>query len=124
MFGIFRNDYNEDSNLEFVNPIDLRELHVVVKQSLSNDVQDTQPLCRREKETNWVRSKIQDHQNKSLTEQVSVHSYRGEDETLGPRIGHLNLLQCSHYCLHFGGVASLTNTGGGKLSYSVICVWL
>lgn len=45
-------------NLEFVNPIDLRELHVVVKQGLSNDVQDTEPLSRREKETNWVRSKL------------------------------------------------------------------
>lgn len=58
MLSIFRNGYNEDSNLEFVNPIDLRELHVVVKQGLSDDVQDTQPLRRREKETNWVRSKV------------------------------------------------------------------
>lgn len=40
-----------------------------------------------------------------------VYSYRGEDETLGPRISHLNLLQCSHYCLHFGGMASLRTTG-------------
>lgn len=40
-----------------------------------------------------------------------VYSYRGEDETLGPRISHLNLLQCSHYCLHFGGMASLRTAG-------------
>lgn len=44
-----------------------------------------------------------------------VYSYRGEDETLGPGVGHLNLLQRSHYCFHFGRVASLTTTGGGKL---------
>lgn len=37
------------SYLEFVNAIDLRELHVVVKQGLSNDVQDAQPLRMRKK---------------------------------------------------------------------------
>lgn len=34
------------SYLKFVNAINLRELHVVVKQGLSDDVQDTQPLRR------------------------------------------------------------------------------
>lgn len=36
-----------NTNLEFVNAIDLRELHVVVKQSLGNDVQNTLPLEKR-----------------------------------------------------------------------------
>lgn len=34
------------SYLEFVNSVDLGELHVVVEQSLGNDVQDAQPLYR------------------------------------------------------------------------------
>lgn len=100
-----------NSNLEFVNPVDLRELHVVVKQGLRNDVQDAQPLC---KKTNWVRSKV-DIIDINLAERGMVYSYRGEDQTLGPGVGHLNLLQRSHYCFHFGRVASLTTTGGGKL---------
>lgn len=100
-----------------MNPIDLRELHVVVKQGLSDDVQDALPLCRREKQTKWVRY----HQNYSLSYRAGiVYSYRGENETLGPGVSHLNLLQCSHHCLHFGRVASLTNTGRGKLGYSAI----
>lgn len=33
------------SNLEFVNSVDLREHHVVVEQRLGDDVQDAQPLC-------------------------------------------------------------------------------
>lgn len=37
------------SYLKFVNAIDLRELHVVVKQGLSDDVQDAQPLCTKRK---------------------------------------------------------------------------
>lgn len=37
------------SNLEFVNSVDLGELHVVVEQSLGDDVQDAQPLCRQHK---------------------------------------------------------------------------
>lgn len=37
--------------LKFMNSIDLRELHVVVKQGLSNDFQDTQPLRRKGKKT-------------------------------------------------------------------------
>lgn len=37
------------SYLKFVNAIDLRELHAVVKQGLSDDVQDTQPLRARGK---------------------------------------------------------------------------
>lgn len=32
------------SNLEFVNSVDLGELHVVVEQRLGDDVQDAQPL--------------------------------------------------------------------------------
>lgn len=44
-----------------------------------------------------------------------VYSYRGEDETLGPGVGDLNLLQSSHNRLHFGRVASLKSTGRGKL---------
>ncbi len=61
---------SEDSNLEFVDPIDLRELHVVVKQGFSNDVQDAQPLRRREKETNRVRSELDtDKINHCLTQQ-------------------------------------------------------
>lgn len=36
-----------------------------------------------------------------------VYSYRGEDETLGPGVSYLDLLQGSHYCLHFCRVASL-----------------
>lgn len=52
------------------------------------------------------------HQNKSLSYRAGiVYSYRREDETLGPGVGHLNLLQRSHHCLHFGRVTSLTNTG-------------
>lgn len=42
----------------------------------------------------------------------TAHSYRGENETLGPGVGHLNLLQCSHHCLHFGRVTPLTETEG------------
>lgn len=38
------------SYLKFVNAIDLREFHVVVKQGLSDDVQDAQPLCTEKKE--------------------------------------------------------------------------
>lgn len=43
---------------------------------------------------------------------MSVHyerlsRYRGEDETLGPRVRHLDLLQRSQHSLHLGGVASL-----------------
>ena len=52
----YSNTKCRNSNLEFVNPVDLRELHVVVKQSLRNDVQDTQPLCTTT--NNWVRSKL------------------------------------------------------------------
>lgn len=120
MCGItFRFHYSNtkcrSSNLEFVNPVDLRELHVVVKQGLRNDVQDAQPLC---KKTNWVRSKV-DIIDINLAERGMVYSYRGEDETLGPGVGHLNLLQRSHYCFHFGRVASLTTTGGGKLVLGV-----
>lgn len=44
-----RNGYKEDANLEFVNAINLREFHVVIKQSFSNDVQNTEPLQRRKK---------------------------------------------------------------------------
>lgn len=40
-----------------------------------------------------------------------IDSYCGEDKTLGPRVSHLNLLQCPHYCLHFSGMASLRSTG-------------
>ena len=72
--------------------------------------------CNRARERNNL-GQIQSryHQNKSLPYRAGmVYSYRGEDETLGPGVGHLNLLQCSHYCLHFGRVASLTNTGRGK----------
>lgn len=57
------------------------------------------------------------HQNKSLSHRAGiVYSYRGEDETLGSGVSHLNLLQRSHYCLHFGRVASLRTTGRGKIS--------
>lgn len=38
------------SHLEFVNSVDLRELHVVVEQSLSDDVQDAQPLCKQQQQ--------------------------------------------------------------------------
>lgn len=37
------------SYLKLVDAIDLGELHVVVKQGLSDDVQDTQPLRRKGK---------------------------------------------------------------------------
>lgn len=94
------------SYLKFVNAIDLRELHVVVKQGLGNDFQNTQPL-RRKGKMKPVRFDIV---GINLRAGV-VNSYRGEDETLGPRVGRLNLLQCSHYCLHFGGMASLRTTG-------------
>lgn len=41
----------QNSNLEFVYSIDLREFHVVVKQGLGDDVQDALPLRRRQRET-------------------------------------------------------------------------
>lgn len=50
--------YVSNSNLKFVNSIDLRKLHVIVKQGLGDDVQDTLPLCTREKATKQVRSKL------------------------------------------------------------------
>lgn len=95
------------SYLKFVNAIDLRKLHVVIKQGLSDDVQDTQPLHRKWKKRNRMRFYIV-----CINQRAGVvYSYRGEDETLGPRVSHLNLFQCSHDCLHFGGMASLRNTG-------------
>lgn len=36
------------SNLEFVNSVDLGENHVVVEQRLGDDVQDAQPLRRQQ----------------------------------------------------------------------------
>lgn len=97
-----------------MNPVDLRELHAVVKQGLSNDVQDTQPLWRNTEEhggtgNNPVRCKL-DIIN--VNPHLTVDGYRGEDQTLGPGVGHLYLLQCSHYRLHFGRVASLKYTWG------------
>lgn len=44
--------------LKFMNSIDLRELHVVVKQGLSNDFQDTQPLRRKGKKQQKKTSEI------------------------------------------------------------------
>lgn len=45
------------------------------------------------KETNWVRSKLDIIKiNHYLCGAGIVYSYRGEDETLGPGVGHLNLL--------------------------------
>lgn len=103
-----------------MNPIDLRELHVVVKQGLCNDVQDAQPLCRREKRKKLGQIQTRYRQNKSLSHRAGiVYSYRGEDETLGSGVSHLNLLQRSHYCLHFGRVASLRTPGREKLAYSI-----
>lgn len=40
-------------------------------------------------------------------EQIISSHYRGEDQTLGPGICHLDLLQGSQHGLHLGGVASL-----------------
>lgn len=76
------------SYLEFVNAVDLGELHVVVKQGLSNDVQDAQPLHMRGKERNWLGFYIVSINPRARI----VYGYRGEDETLGPRVSHLNLL--------------------------------
>lgn len=92
--------------------VDLRELHVVVKQGLSDDVQHTQPLCKRGK----TRNRLSFYTNcLNLRAGVpAVYGYCGEDETLGPRVSHLNLLQCSHYRLHFGGMASLKTAGRKK----------
>lgn len=58
VLDISRYGYNRVPNLEFVDAVDLRELHVVVKQGLSDDVEDTQPLRGREKERNWVRFRL------------------------------------------------------------------
>jgi len=91
-------------NLEFVNSIDLRKLHIIVKQGLSDDVKDTLPLFRKDER----QTRSDPHRNKSLSYRVDmVYSYRGEDKTLGTRVAHLNPLKCSHYRLHFGWVASL-----------------
>lgn len=37
--------------------------------------------------------------------------YRGEDQTLGPGVRHLDLLQGSEHGLHLGRVASLRDEG-------------
>lgn len=45
--------------------------------------------------------------------------YRGEDETLGPGVLHLDLLQGFKYGLHLGGVASLRGQRGKEDDYGV-----
>lgn len=95
--------------LKFMNSIDLRELHVVVKQGLSNDFQDTQPL--RKKGKKQQKKMVRFYFVFMNLRAGGVDSYCGEDKTLGPRVSHLNLLQCSHYCFHFSGMASLRITG-------------
>lgn len=51
-----------DSNLELVDSVDLREVHVIIKQGLCDNVQHALPLCggdTQNTKTNWVRSKLE-----------------------------------------------------------------
>lgn len=100
--------------------IDLRELQVVVKQGLRNDVEDVLPLRRTQ--TDASRSITHSLDTVEFTQHPSKRGrgcgYRGEDETLGPGVAHLNLLQRSHYCLHLCRVASLQPAGNRRFVHT------